>query len=260
MSPLGGVLYDCDMKENPLRRKARFIQSIRTDSLFHVLFDHLQDVCLFAKDVEGRLLVVNRGLVKRFGLRDERQMIGKTDYDLHPRGHAEKYRIDDRRVMESGKPMLNIVELFLDVEGIPTWHVTNKMPVFSHEGRVIGVMGTIETYEARRTLGLTNKSLLAAYEHIRNHFHEEISVRDLAARSQLSVRQFERRFREQVWATPRELIVRMRVQHACNELRETKTPLAEIALNSGFYDQASFNRQFKKHLGITPGEYRRRFG
>jgi AraC-like DNA-binding protein len=248
------------MKEDPLRRKAQFIRRIRTDSLFHVLFDHLQDVCLFAKDVEGRLLVVNRGLIKRFGLRDERQMIGKTDYDLHPRGHAEKYRIDDRRVLESGQPMLNIVELFLDVEGIPTWHVTNKMPVFSHDGRVIGVMGTIETYEARRTLGLTNKSLLAAYEHIRNHFHEEISVRELADRCQLSVRQFERRFREQVWATPRELIVRMRVQHACNQLRETKSPLAEIALSSGFYDQASFNRHFKKHLGITPGEYRRRFG
>jgi AraC-like DNA-binding protein len=187
-------------------------------------------------------------------------MIGKTDFDLHPRGHAEKYRIDDRRVMESGKPMLNIVELFLDVEGIPTWHVTNKMPVFSHDGKVIGVMGTIETYEARRTLGLTNKSLLAAYEHIRAHFHEEVSIRDLAARCQLSVRQFERKFREQVWATPRELIVRMRVQHACDALRETKEPLAEIALSSGFYDQASFNRQFKKHLGITPGEYRRRFG
>ena len=128
-------MYDCDM--NPVQRKLRFIQDIRADSLFHILFDHLRDVCLFAKDVEGHLLVVNRALVKRFGLRDEREMIGKTDYDLHPRGHAEKYRIDDRRVMESGKPMLNIVELFLDVEGIPTWHVTNKMPVFSRDGRVI---------------------------------------------------------------------------------------------------------------------------
>lgn len=253
-------MYDCDMKRNPLHWKLRFIRAIRTDSLFHILFDQLQNVCLFAKDLEGRLLVVNQGLVRRFGLRDEREIIGKTDYDLHPRGHAEKYRIDDRRVMTTGKPMLNIIELFLDVEGIPTWHVTNKMPVFSHAGKVIGVMGTIETYEARRTLGLTSKSLLKAYEHIRAHFHEEVSVRGLAAQCQLSVRQFERRFREQVWSTPRELIVRMRVQHACDALRETKEPLAEIALSSGFYDQASFTRQFKKHLGITPGEYRRRYG
>ena len=127
-----------------------------------------------------------------FGLRDERQIIGKTDLDLHPRGHADKYRVDDLRVMASGKPMLNIIELFLDLQGIPTWHVTNKMPVFSHAGRVIGVMGTIETYEARRTLGLTNKAMLQAYEHIRTHFSEEVSVRDLAAQCGLSVRQFER--------------------------------------------------------------------
>ena len=248
------------MKQDPVRWKLRFIRDIRADSLFHVLFDHLQNVCLFAKDVEGHLLVVNQVLVRRFGLRSERDIIGKSDYDLHPRGHAEKYRIDDRRVMTTGKPMLNIIELFLDVEGIPTWHVTNKMPVISHNGRVIGVMGTIETYEARRTLGLTNKSLLEAYEHIRTHFHEEISIRELAQKCRLSVRQFERKFREQVWSTPRELVVRMRVQHACDALRESKEPLADIALSSGFYDQASFTRQFKKHLGITPGEYRRRYG
>jgi AraC-like DNA-binding protein len=251
-------LYDCDM--DPLKRKRSFIRSIRADSLFHVLFDHLQDVCLFAKDRDGRLMVVNRALVKRFGLRDERQIIGKTDLDLHPRGHADKYRVDDLRVMESGKPMLNIIELFLDLQGFPTWHVTNKMPVFSHSGRVIGVMGTIETYEARRTLGLTNKALLQAYEHIRTHFSEDVSVRALAAQCGLSVRQFERKFREQVWATPRELIMRMRVQRACDALRETASPLLDIALSSGFYDQASFNRHFKKHLGLTPGEYRRRFG
>jgi AraC-like DNA-binding protein len=112
----------------------------------------------------------------------------------------------------------------------------------------------------RRTLGLTNKRLLKAYEHIRTHFHEEVSVRELAAQCRLSVRQFERKFREQVWATPRELIVRMRVQHACDELRESKSSLADIALSSGFYDQSSFTRQFKKHLGITPGQYRRRYG
>ena len=251
-------MYDYDM--DPLKWKRAFIGSIRTDSLFHVLFDHLQDVCLFAKDRDGRLMVVNQALVKRFGVRDERQIIGKTDMDLHPRGHADKYRVDDLRVMASGKPMLNIIELFLDLQGIPTWHVTNKMPVLSHAGRVIGVMGTIETYEARRTLGLTNKRLLQAYEHIRTHFHEEVSVRDLAAQCGLSVRQFERKFREQVWATPRELIMRMRVQRACDALRETPAPLLDIALSSGFYDQASFNRHFKKHLGLTPGEYRRRFG
>jgi AraC-like DNA-binding protein len=251
-------LYDFDM--DPLKWKRAFIRSIRAESLFHVLFDHLQDVCLFAKDRHGRLLVVNQALVKRFGLRDERQIIGKTDLDLHPRGHADKYRVDDVRVMETGKPMLNIIELFLDLQGIPTWHVTNKMPVFSHHGRVIGVMGTIETYEARRTLGLTNKRLLAAYEYLRAHFNQEVSVRDLAEQCGLSVRQFERKFREQVWATPRELIMRMRVQHACDALRETESSLLDIALSSGFYDQASFNRQFKKHLGLTPGEYRRRFG
>jgi PAS domain S-box-containing protein len=248
------------MARDLIRWKEEFIRSIRPDCQFHALFDHLQDVCLFAKDAEGRLLVVNQALVRRFGVRDERELIGKTDYDLHPRGHAEKYRQDDLRVMTSRKPMLNIVELFLDLRGVPTWHLTNKMPVVAHDGRLLGVMGTIETYEAKRTLGILHQSVLRAYEHIRDHFHEKISIRSLASRCKLSVRQFERTFRDQVWTSPRELIVRMRVHRACDLLRESEGSLLDVALSCGFYDQSSFNRHFRKHLGITPGEYRRRYG
>jgi PAS domain S-box-containing protein len=248
------------MARDLLRWKEDFIRGIRADSQFHTLFDGLQDVCMFAKDAEGHLLVVNQALVRRFGVRDERELIGKTDFDLHPRGHAEKYRQDDLRVMTSGKPMRNIIELFLDLRGFPTWHLTNKRPVYAEDGRILGVMGTIETYEARRTLGILHQSVLRAYEHIRDHFHEKISIRTLAAKCNLSVRTFERTFREQVWASPRELIVRMRVHRACDRLRESQDTLADVALSCGFYDQSAFNRHFRKHLGITPGEYRRRYG
>jgi len=261
------LLYDCDMplkappgQQDPLRWKHAFIESLRTDSLFQVLFDHLHNVCLFAKDREGRLLVVNRALVERFGLSDESHIIGKTDFDLHPGGHARKYREDDLRVMETGRSMLNIIELFLDLRGVPTWHVTNKMPAIGRDGRVVGVMGTIETYENRTTIGITSKSLLKAYEYLRTNSSGPISIRKLAADCGLSVRQFERKFREQVWTTPRELIIRMRVQRACDLLRQTSTSLSDVALACGFYDQADFNRHFKKHLGLTPGEYRRRYG
>lgn len=245
---------------DPILLKRRFIARIAQESLFHVLFDTLADVCMFAKDVDGRLFVVNRALLRRFGFEDERQIIGKTDLDLFPPSLAEKYRADDRRVMATGRPMPDIVELFLDVRGAPTWHLTHKMPVVSAEGRVIGVMGTIENYETRRRIGVTHRGLVRAYEEIRRTCDGPVSIRRLAARCRLSVRQFERLFREQLGTTPRQLVMKTRVHRGCDRLRLGREPIAEVALACGFYDQADFTRQFKKHVGLTPAEYRRRYG
>jgi AraC family transcriptional regulator len=37
----------------------------------------------------------------------------------------------------------------------------------------------------------------------------------------------------------------------------TRSPLSDIALEAGFVDQASFNRTFRRFLGISPGRWRR---
>jgi transcriptional regulator GlxA family with amidase domain len=156
--------------------------------------------------------------------------------------------------------MLNIVELFLDPRGVPTWHTANKMPIFSKDNEVIGVMGTLRAYEAKTQVGVTNRSLLRAYEHIRTHCAEKISIPALAADCRLSVRQFQRRFREQVWMSPRELLIKMRVEMACGELRRPDASLSSVACSCGFYDQSALTRQFSKHVGLTPARYRKRYG
>jgi PAS domain S-box-containing protein len=237
-----------------------FLDRIAPESQFHVLFDALSDLCMFAKDVDGRLRAVNRALLRRLGRGDEREVLGKTDFDLLPRGLAAKYRADDRRVMETRKPLLRLVELFLDTRGVPTWHVTNKFPIFSRQGRVLGVMGTIERDDARTQAGMTGQAFLRAFEHIREHCATKISLAALAASEGVSLRQFERRFRERLRMSPRELIARMRVDRACGRLRGTRDRIAEIALDCGFYDQAVFTRRFKRQVGMTPSEYRRAYG
>jgi len=47
-----------------------------------------------------------------------------------------------------------------------------------------------------------------------------------------------------------------RLEFAKDELRQTKTPLSEIAVAAGFCDQSHFSRLFKAHTGLTPHEYR----
>jgi AraC-like DNA-binding protein len=243
-----------------MRQRRRFLERLDPESLFHRLFDGLSEVCLFAKDRQGRLMVANPTLLRRFGLRHERQLLGKTDADVLPPGLAAKYRVDDQRVMRARKPLLGIVELFLDPHGIPTWHVTNKYPMFSRDGVVVGVMGTIERRDAGSQPGLSHRAILRAVEEIREQCAKPLSIRALAGRCGLSVRQFERRFREELRMTPRELLMRMRMSRACDLLRETRDRISDVATGCGFWDQAAFTRQFKKHVGLTPADYRRRYG
>ena len=51
-----------------------------------------------------------------------------------------------------------------------------------------------------------------------------------------------------------------RIDAACDRLRLSAQPIAEIALHCGFYDQSAFTRQFKAVTGLTPGQYRKQTG
>jgi AraC family transcriptional regulator len=57
-----------------------------------------------------------------------------------------------------------------------------------------------------------------------------------------------------------EYVRNLRVRRAAEELTRTDRPLAEIAIDCGFYDQSHFNRVFKKHMKVTPARYRKRRG
>ena len=236
-----------------------FLGAIRPESSFQKLFDHLPGVLFFAKDRDGRLLAANRALLDLYGYAREEDFWGVTDFELLPRSLAEKFREDDLKVIGTGVPMLEIVELFISRQGIPAWFLTNKIPLRSHDGEVIGVMGTIQDYEKQRDLLPADSDISPALSHIRTHFNREIPIPFLAESCGLSVRQFERKFKEHLKTPPQQYIIKMRVYAACDELRRTKKAISDIATDLGFYDQAAFSRQFRKHMGMTPLYYRREY-
>ncbi len=238
-----------------------FLESIHPNRDFSRLFDHLSDLLFFAKDRDGRLLAANDALLLQYGFDRERdqEFFGLTDFDLLPRSLAEKFRQDDLRVLDSGQPLLEIVEIFPNQQGIPAWFLTNKLPIFDRQQKVIGVMGTIQNYQTHRKLLPPDMDIAPALEHISRHFTEDLSILALAALAGLSVRQFERKFKHHLKTTPQQFIMKMRVFSACDTLRRTRKPIIEIATQSGFYDQSTFTRQFRKHMAITPLQYRKSY-
>jgi AraC-like DNA-binding protein len=246
------------MERNSLDSKqSLFLKRMGSDVPFYALFEHLPGVAFFAKNDQFELVCANSAFLERFGFTSEKDIIGKTDYDLFPKSLADHFRADDAWVLEHGKPKIHIVELFMNTDGLPDWYLTNKLPVMDRRGRAIGVMGTTQNYESDKRIIQPYLRIEPAIHFIREHFRDKISVKDAAATAHLSVRQLDRRFREILKMSPQEFITKLRMKAACEMLSKGSDNILDIALSLGFYDQSSFTLQFRKHLGATPLQYRK---
>ena len=92
--------------------------------------------------------------------------------------------------------------------------------------------------------------------HIESYFNEAISVSNLASLSNLSVRHYLRCFKDTYKTTPSNYIFNLRLQYACQLLKNTSIKISDVALQSGFNDFSYFTRRFHKSFGINPSEYR----
>ena len=89
---------------------------------------------------------------------------------------------------------------------------------------------------------------------------EIISVHELASECRLSLCYFIRAFSNTMGIAPYAWFVRQRVQRAEDLLARTQIPIAQIALECGFSDQAHFTKAFAKANGIPPARWRRSCG
>lgn len=234
-----------------------FLKRISSPSQLLSLFDLLPDVSFFMKDRKGRFIALNRSGCEYCGVKFSHEAFGKTDRDFFPRARAAEYMADDRSVMKSGRPILNRLEAAPEMEGSPRLVVTNKIPLRDSNGHVIGVAGFSRRVEQVRCAPAAMKKLASAVDHIHRKHAEPITTEELARRAGLSLRQFERTFRKALGTSPRQYILRVRIESACSLLAETDDTIASIAQKCGFYDHAHFTHAFISQINMSPSQFRR---
>lgn len=67
-----------------------------------------------------------------------------------------------------------------------------------------------------------------------------------------------REFKREMGITPYQFVLSLRLRRAARALRQTRDAILAIALDCGFSDLSEFNRRFRRVVGLTPGDYRRR--
>ena len=88
---------------------------------------------------------------------------------------------------------------------------------------------------------------------------KDIALPRLAAQAGLEERTFLRRFQKATGMTTTEYCQRLRVGRAREMLQFGRLPVDRIAWDVGYGDTSAFRKVFIRFVGLTPGEYRRRF-
>jgi len=160
--------------------------------------------------------------------------------------------VDDPTIRNLGTSLLSAFQfpeqasrLFLD-------HVTLAVGV--HVAHAYGGMrlprrpatGGLAPWQERRA-----KELLSA------NLNGDCALREIAQECGLSLSHFSKAFRVSVGMAPHQWLVKRRVDRAKDLLRNRTSPLAEVALASGFGNQSHFTRVFTREVGISPGAWRR---
>lgn len=221
------------------------------------LFDALSDVAFFIKDRDGRYVSVNTTLVRRCGLRSKRELIGKTALEVHPQHLAHTYMQQDRSVIESGAALCKHLELHLYPTRSRGWCLTHKVPLRDERGAIIGLAGTSQDLGLADELHPVYRKIAAIAQHIRENYHSNISMDELARQAGLSLSRVERLFQRVFHYSPRQLLLQSRLAGAMAMIEsDSGQSIADIAYACGYTDHSAFSRQFKAHAGMSPVQYR----
>jgi diguanylate cyclase (GGDEF)-like protein/PAS domain S-box-containing protein len=105
---------------------------------------------VYFKDAESRFTQISSSLGRWIGVEVETNALGLTDFDFFADEHACAAREDELRVMRTGEAIVDLEEREVFPDGRITWVSTTKVPLYSRDGRMIGIFGLSRDITARK--------------------------------------------------------------------------------------------------------------
>lgn len=98
-------------------------------------------------------------------------------------------------------------------------------------------------------------SIREGISYIEDHFDSEITIAEMARRALMSVSNYSREFKKITGVGYKEYVSLVRLRKVTAAMKNERISISAIAYNCGFNSIRTFNRVFRGHYGITPGEY-----
>ncbi len=147
--PDGSILWD-GLKIDVTARVQAECQLQESQQLLQLVLDTIPHR-VFWKDLNRVYQGCNSSFAEVAGVGLPINIVGKSDHDLAWTPEtADCFRECDRRVMNSNTPELNVVESQIQVNGIPVWLETSKLPLHDADGKVMGLLGVYQNITDRK--------------------------------------------------------------------------------------------------------------
>ncbi|MEO9383666.1 AraC family transcriptional regulator [Chromobacterium phragmitis] len=256
------------MTNETVERIARWRNGIRPATMDELLIgiaplmpvlDLIPNAAIFVKDSQARYLSANQTLAQRCGLKSLEPLLGRTSAEVFPAQLGLVYTAQDVKVLQDGQVLESQLELHLFKNREPGWCLTYKWPLRDRQDEIIGLIGISLDLQAASKTHPAYTRLAAVDEFIRRHFSQPVTMAELTAIAGLSTAQLERYCKKVFHLSPRQMILKARLEHA-HRLLHQDMAITDIALRCGYTDHSAFSRQFKALTGMTPRQYRQELG
>ncbi len=105
----------------------------------------------------------------------------------------------------------------------------------------------------------SDKEILKSQQWMEKNYSEKFSIETVAEKAGISPRHFKRRFKKATGDSPLTYLQLLRIENAKQNLETTLDTINEITWQVGYEDVNSFRRLFKRHTGMSPKDYRKKF-
>jgi PAS domain S-box-containing protein len=133
--------------------------------LLRALMDNAPDQIYF-KDTQSRFLQCSKAMMEKFGVKNVKELLGKSDADFFGEEHARLAFEDEQEIIRTGQPVIGKVEREGWKNNQETWALTSKMPLRNKAGEIIGTFGISKDItaikEAETKLNSVHKELMDA--------------------------------------------------------------------------------------------------
>ena len=224
---------------------------------FRALIDTLPDACFYMKDLDCRIMALNKRNCEMCNIKNELDVIGKRSNEVFSQGDAEEFMSLDLEVQNTRKPVLNRISTRL-ADKSQGFMISNVYPVKNGSGEIIGTMRLYRPVSSHDAHPDWHGRLKSVVSYIQSHYTEDITIGRLAKMTFCSPSQFKRIFTKTLEMSPGRYLMNTRVNAARKLLETTDRLISDISQECGFYDQSHMTRAFKAIRKMTPGEYRRK--
>jgi PAS domain S-box-containing protein len=135
----GNILNFIAIKQDITERKKTEQVLAQERDLLQALMDNQPDFIYF-KDANSRYTRINRALTRHLGLQQPEEAIGKSDEDFFPLHEARQKLTDERRLISTGQPVVDVVERSATAKETK-WLSSTKVPIYGDDSKIAGLVG-----------------------------------------------------------------------------------------------------------------------